>query len=171
MNKRLSLFFILIYIFNIEASNAKKNIISNSSYVICDNEIINGSISRPFIGKFYTFDGKLITSMAFKSWLEEEIGATDMLDPKAPKPQPAKFKIIYYTPDKWKVTPKYYVIFFDINDNMINNFPYNGNNPYASKNYLAACRTPGWHGKHRFDEIFDLSIITQEIEKPWYKIW
>jgi len=183
--KKLIVILILSMFSGLSAKNNKKDdIIPGASYVVLENACVTGGVRMPCrYAEYYTFDGKLIKIITndredFLDYAQKKI------DPKAPKPRPAKYKTIYDS--RWIpliVTPSYWFVLYDKHGNIIfSNRYYGPKNP--TKNDIASYDIP-LNDKYKFkteilngdvykrlDQLFDLSIITQEIEKKaWYKVW
>ena len=178
MNKKLMITLLCLSIVSgLSATNKKNGIIKDASYVVFDgtSDSAWGYYYPPAYAKFYTYDGKLINIIndCKGSWDY----AQKKQDPKAPKPRPTKFKIIYDRGYPFVRSGAYWIVFYDIHGNRIYNTRYFGSkNP--TKNYIASLTKRVYKDIHksfhdfvikRLDEILDLSIVSQEIEKPWYK--
>lgn len=170
MNKKLALSFSLICAFGIKANNKSNLIIPNASYVICDGfdpysrgYIITDDPFKYVTAKAYTFDGKLIDTKKFNSHFSIIQTIKQMIDPKAAKPRPVKFRIVYHF---GKIGTGHYIIFYDKNDNLIDSFKYDGDKS-PKIDYLSSYQSKSMN--QPFGQIFDLSDVKQE--KPWYKFW
>lgn len=183
MNKLMITLLCLSIVSGLNATNKKNDIIPGASYVILENADNAGSWGPSRYSEYYTFDGKLIKRVGHEMKFIEYSSARERLDPKAPKPRPAKFKIIYDNGYLFVRSGVYWIVFYDIHGNRIYTIRYFGSkNP--TKNYIASMTTrvykicsngfaaiPLTYIEKRLDQIFDLSIVTQEIEQPWYKVW
>jgi len=91
--KKLIVILILSMFSGLSAKNNKKDdIIPGASYVVLENACVTGGVRMPCrYAEYYTFDGKLIKIITndredFLDYAQKKI------DPKAPKPRPAKYK-------------------------------------------------------------------------------
>ncbi|MDR3647115.1 MAG: hypothetical protein P4L22_06250 [Candidatus Babeliales bacterium] len=174
MSKKLTIILVLCIVFGLEAKNKKNNIITNASYMVFDKQEIGGDIYSPLKQAcFYTFDGKLLKRMNCDEYdFSMHVAMTKMVDPNAPKPRPIKFKIVYHDRRRKTEAPGYWIVFYDMNGNILDSSKYIG--PCRpTREYISTLTdsTISYRKGINFGQTLDLSIVQQEVEEPWYKIW
>ena len=101
--------------------------ILNSSYVV----YYRPDKSMPSEVSFYAYDGSFIENFIVSMFLNANPIWEDLLDPKAPKPQPVTYAIKKLPIKKFfgfGILYRYFIIFYDKNGNEIQRYHYDKNN-------------------------------------------
>lgn len=116
---------------------------------------MTGRRRLPYETIFYTFDGNPVKEVA---GIVDPLAINRQLDPSAPNPQPVTFKIIWHD---FRITPKYYIHFYDKNGNDIQWFIYDGSIPAKASDIKK------YEAKHKkFIKHLDLSVV-KDMTRSW----
>jgi hypothetical protein len=161
MNKFLTMLVCISVYGALNAAEASP-VIPNASYYVFEG---NKGISHREHGSlvnFYTFDGELLETINVEKY-NANFGFAflkNKVDPNAPKPQPTKFKIVYWYYGKG--VPGDWTVFFDKNGNIIQAGRYKGSKPTTLENISSTLLIhPTRPGFVVSSELLDLSIIEE----------